>query len=88
MTSKILASLAVLSLLVAGCSKEEAAVDASCPKVVEKMASLSPGSGEPEKKLWTAACESMPATMRTCIAASKTKEDLDKCGKEAGPIKK
>lgn len=88
MTTKILASLAVLSLFVAGCSKDGAAADAPCPTVVEKMASLSPGSGEPEKKLWTKACESMPPAMRGCIAAAKNKEELDKCGKDQAPITK
>lgn len=88
MTLKVALVIASLSVFAVGCESKEAAADASCPTVVEKMASMSPGSGDAEKKLWTAACESMPPTMRACIAASKSKEELDKCGKDQPAITK
>jgi hypothetical protein len=86
-------SILVLGLaLTAACDKKDsnaggpgaarvAAADAPCDQVVDKLASFNPSSGAPERKLWTNTCPEMPATMRACIVAAKTKDDLDKCGK-------
>jgi hypothetical protein len=46
------------------------------------MLSFQPGSGEPEKKLLTAACPSMPAPLKACVAAAKTKAEYDLCSKQ------
>lgn len=59
-----------------------AAGDAPCDAVVAKLASYDATAGEPEKKLWTKMCADMPAPMRACIVASKTKEERDACGKD------
>ncbi len=56
MTLKVALVIASLSVFAVGCESKEAAADAPCSTVVEKMASMSPGSGDAEKKLWTAAC--------------------------------
>jgi hypothetical protein len=53
-----------------------------CAAVVEKLASYQPGSGEPEKKLWTKMCEAMPPAARSCIVASKTPAERDACIKD------
>lgn len=56
-----------------------AAAEVSCDAVVAKLASFNPGSGEPEKKLWTKMCAEMPAGARACVVAAKTLEDSQKC---------
>lgn len=59
--------------------------DVSCEAVVAKLASYDSQAGEPEKKLWTKLCEAMPPKMKSCIVASKTPEERDKCTKEDKP---
>lgn len=64
-----------------------AAADAPCDAVVAKLASYDTSAGEPEKKLWTKMCADMPPAMRSCIVASKTKEERDACGKDEKLVK-
>lgn len=83
----------VFALVAVACSKDAdkagsgaatAAAEPACDVVVAKMLSFQPGSGEPEKKLLTAACPSMPGPMKSCIAAAKTKAEYDGCSKQGG----
>jgi hypothetical protein len=55
------------------------AADVACDAVVAKLAGFNPGSGEPEKKLWTKMCDGMPNGVRACIVAAATLEDSQKC---------
>jgi hypothetical protein len=58
---------------------DKPAADVACDAVVAKLAGFNPGSGEPEKKLWTKMCDGMPQGVRACIVAAGTLEDSQKC---------
>jgi hypothetical protein len=60
---------------------------ADCSAVVAKLASFDTTAGDAEKKFWAKACEGMPPAMRSCIVASKTKEERDACDKGGKPVK-
>lgn len=83
--------LGCLAMIAVGCGKTAdkagdtggaAAAPPACDAVVAKMLSFQPGSGEPEKKLLTAACPSMPPALKSCVVAAKTKAEYDQCGKQ------
>jgi hypothetical protein len=58
---------------------DKSGADVACDAVVAKLAGFNPGSGEPEKKLWTKMCDGMPQGVRACIVAAGTLEDSQKC---------
>lgn len=58
---------------------EKPVADVSCDAVVAKLAGFNPGSGEPEKKLWTKMCNEMPQGVRACVVAASTLEASQKC---------
>jgi len=75
--------LVVLGLLaVAACNNSAAAASggtASAADCVSKLMSVNPGSGAPEKKLFTSMCDSLTPDQRSCVASAKAKNDMDKC---------
>lgn len=87
--------LVVLSVALFACSKEKTGgeetgdkaaaagdptvAEVSCDAVAAKLASLNPGSGEPEKKLWVKMCAEMSPKARACTVAAKTLEESQKC---------
>jgi len=84
MNAKLLCALAVVSVALFACDKDKPAAakpaaDVACDAVVAKLAGFNPGSGEPEKKLWTKMCDGMPNGVRACIVAAATLEDSQKC---------
>jgi hypothetical protein len=52
---------------------------ASSADCVTKLMAQNPGSGDPEKKLFTAMCDGLTGDQRSCIVNAKTKDDQDKC---------
>ena len=76
-------------LAMVACGKTDAAPAGppSCDVVVPKMLSFQPGSGEPEKKLLTGMCPSMPAELKTCVVAAKDKAAYDACSKSSAAQK-
>ena len=78
----------VLLLVVAGCNNSSSGGSgaastsgggASSADCVTKMMSFNPGSGDPEKKLFGAMCDSLTGDQRTCIVNAKTADDGKKC---------
>lgn len=63
-----------------------AAKEPSCEDVVNKLASFDDQAGEPERKLWTKACATMPPEMKTCLVAAKSAADRDACGSKKKAI--
>lgn len=61
--------------------------ETSCDAVVAKLASYDTSAGEPEKKLWTKLCAEMSPEAKSCIVASKTPDERDKCMKDDKPLK-
>ena len=69
--------LVVLGLLaVAACNNSAAATTggtATAADCVNKLMSVNPGSGAPEKKLFTSMCDSLTAEQRSCVVSAKAK---------------
>jgi hypothetical protein len=51
----------------------------ACDKVVDKIASFNPGSGEPERKLWNKMCDEMTPEQRTCVTGTSDMRGMNTC---------
>jgi hypothetical protein len=78
--------MVLVVMAVAGCNNSASSGSAastsggaSSADCVTKLMSQNPGSGDPEKKLFTSMCDGLTADQRSCIVNAKTKDDQDKC---------
>jgi hypothetical protein len=67
-------------------AKPAAAVP-SCEAVVDNIASLNPGSGASEKKLWGKMCDDMSGEERSCVAVAKDMAGMKACIKKDKKLK-